>query len=403
MVRAWWRGWLFSLAGALLALPPLAVALVSAPPGRPAALRVAGFALGFAVVVAVMALPGAARRGCVRLVNGLLAAGVPAPLEPARSPWAGRLRTAAWLLLHLTVGPTVAFLTLLWMFAGVTLPAAWLGDGGDVAVLVGTVPAPHGWRGAWTLPAGALCLVTAGCLAAWSAAALRRPARLLLGHGPAERLADAEERMRTLAVRNRLAQDLHDSIGHTLTSSTIQAAAALELWEQDPEAARRAVSTIEETSRAAMDDLDHVVGILREEPGTARPQATLADLGTLAGQVRAAGASLTLETEGDLARVPATVSREAYRIVQEALTNALKHGTGTGIRVRAAVREGRLRLEVTNPAVAPADPGGLPGRRGHGLAGIEERVGLLRGEMSAGPARDGRWRVDVDLPLRSSP
>ncbi|MCZ0989834.1 histidine kinase [Streptomyces diastatochromogenes] len=338
MVRAWWRGWLFSLAGALLALPPLAVALVSAPPGRPAALRVAGFALGFAVVVAVMALPGAARRGCVRLVNGLLAAGVPAPLEPARSPWARRLRTAAWLLLHLTVGPAVAFLTLLWMFAGLTLPAAWLGDGGDVAVLVGTVPAPHGWRGAWTLPAGALCLATAGCLAAWSAAALRRAARLLLGHGPAERLADAEERMRTLAVRNRLAQDLHDSIGHTLTSSTIQAAAALELWEQDPEAARRAVSTIEETSRAAMDDLDHVVGILREEPGTARPQATLADLGTLAGQVRAAGASLTLETEGDLARVPATVSREAYRIVQEALTNALKHGTGTGIRVRAAVR-----------------------------------------------------------------
>lgn len=240
-------------------------------------------------------------------------------------------------------------------------------------------------------------LLAAGACAQAGRVLLRRCAPVLLGPGPAERAAAAEARSRALAQRNRLAQELHDSLGHTLTASTIQAAVARELLDRDPQAARRALSSIEETSRAAMDDLDHVIGILRESPPTTRPQPTLADLDVLADRVRQTGAVLAVEREGDVTRVPTVVSREAFRLLQEGLTNALKHGGRGDVRLLVAARGERLRLVLTNPLRA-ASPTARGSRAGHGLAGCAERVRLLRGELSAGPTGDGRWQVTADLP-----
>lgn len=394
------RGWALACLGAAASLPPLtfavlATAAVAGSGGQRAPYTMALLLSGYVLGVVLMALPRRVRRGSVAVARSLLDPGLPAPVDRPRVPWSDRLRTAGWLLAHTVVGGALMCATGLGVFAALAFPGTWLSDGGEIAVGWFTVSAPHGWRGAWTLLLGAGCLLAVGYLTACATLVLRRLAPWLLGHSPAERLAAAEERARRLEQRNRLAQDLHDSIGHTLTASTIQAAVGLELVDRDPEAAKRALSSIEGSSRAAMDDLDHVVGVLRDERSPTRPQPTLEALGTLTEQAGHAGARLSTEVEGDLKRLPATTSREAYRILQEGLTNALRHGDPSAVRLSVRVSPGLLRLEVSNPlpeqrAAGVADPGAE--RTGHGLTGIRERVGLLRGELSAGPAPDGGWR-----------
>ncbi|MFD7238767.1 sensor histidine kinase [Streptomyces syringium] len=407
-----YRSWIYALLGVALSLPPLIVALFATPSQWAAGPRAVAFGLLLCAVLIGMGAPRAARRGCVRLANGILGTGLPAPLpHPSESPaslWGRRLRTSAYLAAHSAVGTAVTSVTCLSVFAAVVFPSVWLSGGGQVASFGWTVHVEHGWQGLWTAAVSAGCTALAGYAAVGGAAALRLLGAPLLGHRPAERLAAAEERLDLLAGRNRLAQELHDSIGHTLTASTIQAALAGELMGSDPQAARRALSSIEETSRAAMDDLDHVLGVLREGKPPTAPQRTLAELGPLTEGVRRTGAGLRVETSGDLARVPASVSREAYRIVQEGLTNALRHGGTAGISLRVAARGGWLEVEVVNPldSTAPVRPLRTAGERGHGLAGITERVRLLRGEVSAG-CSDGpegtRWRLAARIPLRSAP
>jgi signal transduction histidine kinase len=221
-----------------------------------------------------------------------------------------------------------------------------------------------------------------------------RLAPVLLGPSPADRLARLELQTEQLMERNRLARELHDSVGHALTVTTLQAAAAARLLDTDPDFARRALTAIEETGRTALEDLDHVLGLLREDAGAKTPQRTLADLGGLFDQTRSAGVEVDAEI-GRVEEIPPVVSREAYRIVQEGLTNALRHAGKVRVTVRLAVRGSRLELEMTNPAdpVAPARAGG-----GRGLRGIRERVTILGGRMTAG-ADDGRWRVSVALPV----
>ncbi|WP_405803826.1 sensor histidine kinase [Streptomyces sp. NBC_01187] len=418
VVRRICRGGIHAATGALLSVPPLVVALTVTPPAWPPALRFPVFGLALCAVVGAMGVPRAARRGSVRLANRLLDAGLPAPAAPAthRSPagrWVNRARTSAYLAAHMALGTTVTAVAALALFAAVLFPSVWLDGGGPVAVFGTTVRVPSGPPGLWTAAvcAGSLAL---GCaVAAGGAVAARSPARALLGHRAAERLAAVEKQRDLLARRNRLAQELHDSIGHTLTAATIQAAVAGELMDSDPVAARRALTSIEETSRAAMDDLDHVLGVLRARQSDTAPQRTLADLGPLTERVREAGTGLHVETSGDLDKVPAAVSREAYRIIQEGLTNALRHGTrsatgaeaGPGISLRVAARDGWLEVTLTNPvdAAAPFRPGRTA--RGNGLTGVAERVRLLRGELSAGA--DGeqgtRWRLAARIPLRSTP
>jgi signal transduction histidine kinase len=217
-------------------------------------------------------------------------------------------------------------------------------------------------------------------------------APVLLGPSTAERTAAVEARERRLAERNRLARELHDSVGHALTATTLQAGAARAVFDRDPEFARRALEAIEEVGRTAMEDLDHVLGVLRESgPEPARPQRTLADLDRLFADVRAGG--VRLDTGVTVGAVPAPVSREAYRIVQESLTNAARHGGPGAVTVRVRGDE-ELTIEVRN-ALGDRPAGGGGGR---GVDGMRERVRLLGGALEVG-ADGGEWRVRARLPL----
>ncbi|MGA8117398.1 MAG: histidine kinase, partial [Actinocatenispora sp.] len=207
-----------------------------------------------------------------------------------------------------------------------------------------------------------------------------------------------------LAHRNRLARELHDSIGHTLTAATIQAAVASNLVDSDPERARRAMDSIEESSRAALEDLDHALGVLREGAAPREPQYSLVDLASLLDRVRHAGTPVDAEITGEPDRVPATVSREAYRIVQEGLTNAMRHPGP--VTVRIGIGPDRLVVDLINPIGTEPSTDVDTRRGGRGLAGISERVHVLRGEVSAGPVAGdtGRhWRLTAWLPLRPTP
>jgi signal transduction histidine kinase len=190
----------------------------------------------------------------------------------------------------------------------------------------------------------------------------------------------------------RIARELHDSIGHALTVAVVQAGAARTAG--DPAFTERALDAIEETGRAALEDLERVLGVLREprRPVSSRP--TLGDADRLLESARASGATVDAEVTGPLETVPGPVSREGYRILQEALTNALRHAGGVPVRVRVRVADGTLLLDVRNPLPEEA-PG--PGR-GSGLRGIRERAALLGGRAHTGPD-GGDWRVRVDLPV----
>ncbi|MEV7345956.1 histidine kinase [Streptomyces sp. NPDC093544] len=218
-------------------------------------------------------------------------------------------------------------------------------------------------------------------------------ARRLLGPSPSERLAALEERTDQLLERNRIARELHDSIGHALTVAVVQAGAARAAG--DPAFTDRALGAIEDTGRAALEDLERVLGVLREaeRPVSSRPTLTEAD--RLLESARASGAKVDAEVTGPVETVPGPLSREGYRILQESLTNVLRHAGGVPARVRIEVQDGRLVLEVRNQLTAEI-PG--PGR-GSGLRGIRERAALLGGRARTGPD-EGDWQVHVELPLR---
>ncbi|WP_333774474.1 sensor histidine kinase [Streptomyces sp. IBSBF 3136] len=217
-------------------------------------------------------------------------------------------------------------------------------------------------------------------------------ARRLLGPSAAERLAALEERTEQLLERTRIARELHDSIGHALTVAVVQAGAARAAG--DPEFTGRALAAIEETGRAALEDLERVLGVLRESERPASSRPTLADADRLLVSARASGAEIDAEVSGPVAAVPGPVSREGYRILQEALTNVLRHAGAVPVRVRVAVADGTLVLDVRNP-LGSAVP--VPGR-GSGLRGIRERAALLGGDARTGPC-EGDWRVRAELPL----
>ncbi|MFI6050761.1 sensor histidine kinase [Streptomyces violascens] len=391
-----YTGVLFASCGALASLPLLPFAMLpglvwrSAPYGVLMGLGL----LVWAALIGAVGLARTTRRALIVAARRLLRVPLPDP-APVRSPDADRWRTPLWLLLHVALGWTATLLGGLLFIAALTLPGGWLDAEAGVSLSGWTVRAEGGWS-SWAVALG--CALLAAAVCASVTYTLRWLAPRLLGPSAAERLALAAERELRLAERNRLAHELHDSIGHTLTATTIQAAVAGELLAADPVAARGALRSIEESARAALEDLDYVLGVLREEKAEAAPTRTLADLPELLDRLRHAGAVVEPELSGDLAQVQGTLSRAAYRIVQEGLTNALRHGAGGPIEVRVAVARDVLELGVVNRTGTAA--GGFP-TSGHGLPGLTERVRLLHGEIESGP--DGRhWRLAVRLPVRTS-
>lgn len=347
------------------------------------------------LIAGTPAFLGATRTLEIVAARALLAVDLPDP--PARPPdLEARLRSALWFAVHLITGGAVAFAMLAALPVALAFIAAQLGIGTEVLAGLQLGPLDEDDPVWWSLLGLAILVALAYAVAGLGRLAVLM-APVLLGPSAAERIAALEAEADRLAERNRLARELHDSIGHALTVTTLQAAAAGEMLDTDPEFVRRALRAVEETGRAAMADLDHVLGLLRaDEPRDARPRRTLADLDRLLGEARAAGAEISAAGTGDVAAVPAVVSREGYRIVQESLTNAARHAGGQPVTLRVDVTAELLTLAVANRLPDPAPPSG----GGRGLAGMRERVALLGGRMAAGP-EDGWWRVEVRLPLAS--
>ncbi|MGW7052023.1 sensor histidine kinase [Streptomyces sp. NPDC054887] len=330
---------------------------------------------------------GAVRALCA-VPDGRLADG------PPRST-AARVRTAGWFTLHLGLGGIISGMTLaVPPFAGVLilLPLLTRLRGvprGLPEVLTRT------WTMALAPVAGVAMLVALAACAALAGALLARCAPLLLGPTPADRLAAAERRAADLAVRNRLARELHDSVGHALSAVTLQAGAARRVLDSDVEFVREALTAIEETTRRTVGELDAVLGLLRrgEDADGDLPGPGLDVLEDLLAR---SGVEVAYTREGDpVARLPNQVSREAYRIIQEGLSNALRHGDAAPVSLRIALRGEELEIVMENalPGRAPVvRPGG-----GRGLPGMAERATLLGGRAAAG-ADGGVWRLTARLP-----
>ncbi|MFQ6145697.1 sensor histidine kinase [Streptomyces seoulensis] len=413
-----YSGALFAALGAMASAPLLPLAALpalawrSAPYGARAALAL----LVWAALVAAAGLAPVTRR--VLIVSARRLLGVPLPQAPVREhasapadgpapaapSGADRWRTPLWLLLHVALGWAGTLTGLVLLLTGLALPEHWLDDRPEIVLFEWTLR-PGGGRRSWVAALGCLLLAALVCVAVTGASRWLAPR--LLGPSAAERLALAADREQRLAERNRLAHELHDSIGHTLTATTIQAAVAGEVLAADPEAARAALRGIEESARAALEDLDYVLGVLRAEKAGTAPARTLADLPELIDRLRHTGAVVEADLTGDLAQVRGTLSRAAYRILQEGLTNALRHGAGGPVRVGVAATRDGLELSVVNRTGRGKDGGTAADRRGfptsgHGLAGLAERVRLLHGEFRSGPDGPEHWRLAVRLPARAA-
>ncbi|MCK9876524.1 histidine kinase [Frankia sp. Ag45/Mut15] len=227
-----------------------------------------------------------------------------------------------------------------------------------------------------------------------------RVARALLSPSPAERLAQAEQRAEQLLERNRLAAELHDSLGHALTVTVLQAGAARQVAATDPAFVQRALTAIEEAGRRALDDLERTLGILRDAPVEARARPALGELDALLDAARIAGTPILADVEPRVADIPGIVSREAYRILQEAVTNALRHAPGCPMTINVGVDGPQLRLRAVNPL--PAGSGSPPRQNGKGLRGARERAVLLGGEFDA-KSQENHWIVEARLPLGTQP
>ncbi|WP_328909469.1 histidine kinase [Streptomyces sp. NBC_00234] len=352
-----------------------------------------------------IALPLAAVTGFFPLVRPLSVAaaralcGIRADLladGPARTGQA-KVRAAGWYTLHLGLGGVISGLTLaLTPYAVAVTVAPFFATVRTSQALRLPEALDRPWFLALAPAVGiALLVAMAGCAAA-AGALLARRAPALLGPTPDDRLAAAERRAADLAVRNRLARELHDSVGHALSAVTLQAGAARRVLDSDVEFVREALTAIEETTRRTVGELDSVLGLLRQgEDGPAG--AAGPGLDALDGLLAHCGVPVSYVAQGDPGAVEETVSREAYRIVQEGLSNALRHGAaGAPVELRIAVRDEGVEITMENPL--PERPPVVRPGGGRGLRGIEERAMLLGGGTGAGPSEGGVWRLTARLP-----
>jgi signal transduction histidine kinase len=229
-----------------------------------------------------------------------------------------------------------------------------------------------------------------------SIARLERTAELERARAEQARRAVAEERL-------RLARELHDVVAHAISVIAVQSGVGAHVAKTQPEEAAKALAAIEATSRAALTELRRLLGVLRQEgepQGDLAPVPGLADLDGLLAEVAKAGLAVRLQVEGRPAPLPAGVDLSAYRIVQEALTNVVKHAGPARAQVTIRYRDHDLLVEVTDDgrgAVTLASDG--RGRVGHGLIGMRERVQVFGGDLETGPRPGGGFRVAARLPL----
>jgi signal transduction histidine kinase len=211
-----------------------------------------------------------------------------------------------------------------------------------------------------------------------------------------ERERDEEAKRAVADERLRIAQELHDVVAHSMGVIAVQAGVGAHVIDTDPVEAKKSLEAISETSRATLTEIRRMLGVLREDTGAEyAPAPDLAELPRLVDSVRAAGLDVEMTVAGSGAGVPPGVSFTGYRIVQEALTNVLKHAGPARADVTVDYEPGLVRLEVTD------DGRGANGRvthGGHGLVGMRERVAVYGGTLTAAPRAGGGFRVAATLP-----
>ena len=215
----------------------------------------------------------------------------------------------------------------------------------------------------------------------------------------AERTREEEARRRVDEERIRIARDVHDIVAHSLSIVAVQASAAAELLDKDPARARESIGHVRATSKQALAELRSMLDVLRTGEGDAplAPAEDLTELERLVAPVRDAGIEVALETSGDLASVPAYAAVSAYRIVQEALTNVVRHAGASQASVAVTVGTDELTLVVQDDG-----PKVVESADGHGIRGMRERVEALSGWFEAGTVPGGGFRVTAIIPLARS-
>ncbi len=375
----------------------------------PLAVDGAAALVAFGLTLAVLDVRGTGHRG-LNPLGGVLAAIACFPLlAHRRAPLAvlGLTTVASAVLNGLgypqgpPFGPTLA---LLFVAADRRTPGrlrqTTLMVVGLLALHVGATTIPH--PGFPTVPVLAAIVVWGGAWLVGDQARQRRQriADLEERAGRAERESKRERRLAAAEERTRIARDLHDSAAHAINVILVQAGAARLLQDRDPELVRTALNTIEDVARETIGEIDQLIRGLRDDGDragadqTIEPPIGLAGIETLAERHRAAGLRVDIHVDGARRPLAPGLNQAAYRILQESLTNAARHGTGAA-DVEIAYAKTELRLSVTNP-VGPAAPvNGID--EGHGVLGMRERAALLGGTLVVGPVAGG-FRVLVRLP-----
>jgi len=264
-------------------------------------------------------------------------------------------------------------------------------------------------------PAGEAVIGLVPVAAAWfigdSVAARRRYLAGLAEQAERERAAEAERaRQDVREERVRIARELHDVVAHTLAVITVQAGVGRRLAAKRPEEASAALESIETIGRTAQDELRVVLGLLREEEAATAPLAPaprLADIATLVAAVRASGTPVELRMTGADRQLSPALELSVYRVIQEALTNVVKHAPGARAAIDLAVSASQVRLEVADDG-GPARYGGPPRAKGHspgtgqGIVGMRERIGAFGGRLAAGPGADRGYRVLAEIPIEGA-
>ncbi|MFG2353205.1 histidine kinase [Streptomyces sp. NPDC048521] len=273
--------------------------------------------------------------------------------------------------------------------------------GAMVLVAVRASPAVSVWDALFFLLSTATAALALGLMVRIRRAQLAglrdRAARLEIERDQRSRLATATE-------RTRVAREMHDIVGHNLSVIITLADAGAYATDIAPERGKEALQLIGDTGRQALGELRRVLGVLREAADgptggpELSPQPGIADIEALCANVRAAGLEVVYRTSGEVDDLDSGVQLTVYRIVQEALTNTLKHAD-KDTQVALAILVGESRLSIRVQDTGPAAPSGSPNEEGHGLVGMRERAALYGGTVSAGPTGGGGWSVEAVLDL----
>lgn len=221
----------------------------------------------------------------------------------------------------------------------------------------------------------------------------------------AARLEREQDELASKAIaqeRARIARELHDVVGHCVSVMTLQASAVRRVLTAGQSQEREALLAVEKVGREALSEMRRLVGILRESEATPElaPPPSLRDLDALVEHTRAAGLAVDLNVEGGPRDLPTSIDLTAYRIVQEGLTNAIRHAHASNAQVHIAYRAGSLDIEVADDGIGLSGSAENSGHRaGHGLLGMSERVEVFGGQLEAGPSAKGGYRLRARLPV----